>query len=79
MASREITLKEVFELIEKKYEYALTQKWISKPLAWAIYQVWDNVDKRKYAKLREYNRLAKQKSRAKFKEEAEKHLGGVQE
>lgn len=39
-------LDEVIELLKKEYEYAKKQKWISKPLAYALYQVWKVADGR---------------------------------
>ena len=64
-------LDKIIELVKEKYEYANTQEWIMNPLAYALYQVWREVDSQKYEKKKEYNRLAQQKSRAKRKKEGE--------
>lgn len=42
-----MTLQEVIDLITEKYTYAQTQNWITKPLAWAVYQAWKEVDERR--------------------------------
>jgi hypothetical protein len=39
-----ITLKDVHELIDEKCVQACQQAWVKKPLAWALYQVWREVD-----------------------------------
>ena len=46
-------------------------EYVQKPLAWALYQVWKEVDSMKDEKRREYNRIAQQKSRTKRKGGAE--------
>ena len=40
-------LEEAIELLKKEYEWAKKQKWISKPLAYALYQVWKEVDRKR--------------------------------
>ena len=39
-----MTLQKIFEMLQIKYTYAVTQEWIEKPLAYALYQVWKYVD-----------------------------------
>ena len=39
-------LQKVFERIQIRYTYAQSQKWILKPLAWTLYQVWKEIDKK---------------------------------
>lgn len=64
-----MTLKKAVKLLEAEYERAKKLEYVQKPLAWALYQVWKEADSIKEEKQREYNRIAKQKSRAKRKEE----------
>lgn len=44
MEKKPITLKDVHELIDEKCCQACQQAWVKKPLAWALYQVWREVD-----------------------------------
>ena len=67
-----MTLEKAVKLLEEKYEQAQKMEYVQKPLAWALYQTWKEVDSMKDEKLREYNRIAQQRSRAKKK-------GGAQE
>lgn len=39
-----MTLQKIFEMLQIKYTYAVSQDWIEKPLAYALYQVWRYVD-----------------------------------
>ena len=64
-----MTLEDAIEMLKTEYEKAKKQKYIINPLAYALYQVWKEADSIKEEKQREYNRIAKQKSRAKRKEE----------
>ena len=41
-----MTLEEAIELLKAEYEHAKQQKWISKPLAYALYQVWKEADRK---------------------------------
>ena len=40
----EVSLQKVLEKLQTKYTYAVSQKWINKPLAYALYHVWRYVD-----------------------------------
>lgn len=62
-----MTLEKAVKLLEAKYERAKKMEYVQNPLAWALYQVWKEADSTKDEKLREYNRIAQQKSRAKRK------------
>jgi hypothetical protein len=62
-----MTLEKAVKLLEDKYEQAQKMEYVQKPLAWALYQVWKDVDSMKDEKLREYNRIAQQRSRTKRK------------
>lgn len=62
-----MTLEKAVKLLEEKYKQAQKMEYVQKPLAWALYQTWKEVDSMKDEKLREYNRMAQQKSRAKRK------------
>lgn len=62
-----MTLEKVVKLLEAKYEQAQKIEYVQNPLAWALYQVWKEVDSMKYEKQKEYNRTAQQRSRAKRK------------
>lgn len=39
-----MTLQKIFEMLQIKYTYAVSQEWINKPLAYALYHVWRYVD-----------------------------------
>ena len=39
-----MTLQKAFELLQVRYTWASAQKHIRNPLAWALYQVWREVD-----------------------------------
>lgn len=39
-----MTLQKIFEMLQIKYTYAVSQEWIDKPLAYALYHVWRYVD-----------------------------------
>lgn len=60
-----MTFEKAVKLLEEKYEQAQKTEYVQYPLAWALFQVWKEVDSMKSEKLREYNRLAQQRSRAK--------------
>lgn len=62
-----MTLEKAVKLLEEKYAQAQKMEYVQKPLAWALYQTWKEVDSMKDEKLREYNRMAQQRSRAKRK------------
>lgn len=62
-----MTLEKAVKLLEEKYEQAQKMEYVQKPLAWALYQTWKEVDSMKYEKQREYNRIAQQRSRARRK------------
>jgi hypothetical protein len=66
-----MTLAKAVKLLESKYEQAKNMEYVHKPLAWALYQTWKEVDSAKDEKRREYNRIAQRKSRAKRKGGAE--------
>ena len=63
-----MTLEKAVKLLEEKYDQAQKMEYVQKPLAWALYQTWKEVDSMKYEKQREYNRIAQQRSRAKRKD-----------
>ena len=54
-------LEKAIELLETKYEQANKMEYVQRPLAWALFQVWKEVDSMKDEKKREYNRIAQQK------------------
>lgn len=62
-----MTLEKAVNLLEEKYEQARKMEYVQKPLAWALFQTWKEVDSKKEEKMREYNRIAKQRSRARGK------------
>lgn len=62
-----MTLEKAVKLLEEKYEQARKMEHVQKPLAWALFQTWKEVDSKKDEKMREYNRIAKQRSRARRK------------
>lgn len=62
-----MTLEKAVKLLEEKYEQAQKVEYVQKPLAWALFQTWKEVDSMKDEKMREYNRIAQQRSRAKMK------------
>jgi len=39
-----MSLDEVIELLTNMYEFAKGQKYIRRPLAWALYHTWEHVD-----------------------------------
>ncbi len=39
-----VTLQKIFEMLQIKYTYAVSQEWIDKPLAYALYHVWRYAD-----------------------------------
>lgn len=59
-----MTLEKAVKLLEEKYEQAQKMEYVQKPLAWALFQTWKEVDSMKDDKMREYNRIAQQRSRA---------------
>ena len=67
---REMKMQTAIILLEANYEKAQNLEYVQRPLAWALYQTWKEVDSGKYEKRREYNRISQQKSRAKRKVEA---------
>ena len=62
-----MTFEKAVKLLEEKYEQAQKTEYVQYPLAWALYQVWKEVNSMKDEKLREYNRMAQQRSREKKK------------
>ncbi len=40
-----MTLKQAISLLNKQYEKAKQSPYVKKPLAWALYQVWEIADK----------------------------------
>lgn len=40
-----MTIDEVLAMVKERYLYAIKQKWIFKPLAWALYQTWKEIDR----------------------------------
>lgn len=62
-----MTLEKAVKMLENKYEQAKNMEYVQKPLAWALYQVWKEVDSMQEEKKREYNRIAQQRSRARRK------------
>ena len=45
MAKKQFDIDKVCWMIRGAYTYAKDEKWIMKPLAWALYEVWKIVDK----------------------------------
>ena len=45
MAKKQFDIDKVCWMIRGAYAYAKGEKWIMKPLAWALYEVWKMVDK----------------------------------
>lgn len=45
MAKEQFDIDKVCWMIRGAYAYAKDEKWIMKPLAWALYEVWKIVDK----------------------------------
>ena len=41
-----MTLEQAIELLKQEYERAKTLEYVQKPLAFALYQVWKEADKR---------------------------------
>lgn len=39
-----MTLEQAIELLRKEYERAKKMKYVQRPLAWALYQVWKKAD-----------------------------------
>ena len=39
-----MTLQTIIDMLKIKYEYALSQTWVQKPLAYALYHVWKYVN-----------------------------------
>lgn len=39
-----MTLEKSIQLLRSEYERGLRSPYVKKPLAWALYQVWKNVD-----------------------------------
>ena len=68
---REMKLQTAITLLEANYEKAQNLEYVQRPLAWALYHTWKEVDSAKDEKRREYNRIAQRKSRAKRKGGAE--------
>jgi hypothetical protein len=62
-----MTLEKAVKLLEEKYVQAQKTEYVQKPLAWALFQTWKEVDSMKCEKQREYNRMAQRRSRAKRK------------
>ena len=62
-----MTLEKAIELLKAEYERAKKMEYVRKLLAWALFQVWRKVDTGESEELREYNRIAQQRSRAKRK------------
>lgn len=42
-----MSLEEAIEMLKTEYEKAMKQKYIRKPLAYALYQVWQKADKKR--------------------------------
>ena len=42
-----MTLKKAIELLELEYERAKEMRYVQKPLAWALFQVWKKADTEK--------------------------------
>lgn len=45
-----MSLDRAIELLKVKYQLALDLRYIGKPLAWALYQVWKEADREKRGK-----------------------------
>ena len=41
-----MTLGKTLDYLFKQLEYAKSQEWINKPLAWALYHTWKYVDEK---------------------------------
>ena len=44
MKKKPITLKDAHRMLDEQFQRACRETWIEKPLAWALYQVWRDVD-----------------------------------
>lgn len=44
MSKKLITLEDAHRMLDELYQQAVKNPWIEKPLAWALYQVWREVD-----------------------------------
>ncbi len=40
-----MTFEQAISLLNKQYEKAIQSPYVKKPLAWALYQVWEMADK----------------------------------
>lgn len=40
-----MTIDDVIEYLKEQYKIALSTKWVVRPLAWALYQTWQYVDR----------------------------------
>ena len=45
-----MTLEEAIKLLNWYYERAKNMEYVQNPLAWALYQVWKEADKKRYRK-----------------------------
>lgn len=50
-----MTLDKAIELLKIEYEKSKALKWVRKPIAYSLYQVWKIADKKKDDTFREYN------------------------
>ena len=41
-----MTIEQAIELLKKEYERAKNMEYVQNPLAWALFQVWKEADKR---------------------------------
>lgn len=65
---REMKLQTAITLLEANYEKAQNLEYVQRPLAWALYQTWKEVDSAKDEKRREYKRIDNENQEAKGKE-----------
>lgn len=53
MKKKPITLKDAHRMLDEQFQRACQQTWIEKPLAWALYQVWRDVNENVEVKSKE--------------------------
>lgn len=42
-----MSLEQAIKILKEKYEYACRQSWVHDPVAWALYETWREVDRRR--------------------------------
>lgn len=44
MRKKLITIEDAHRMLDEQYQQAVKNPWVERPLAWALYQVWWDVD-----------------------------------